>query len=109
MLLVHLGQDRNPRGERQDKRGEALFYSRPVRPPAPLAACDRTLVRNGAEIKPVVASRLGGLAHALFGNGFACQRSAVFSFHFSPRRLISVSYRSLFILSMLMPSIRISW
>src|SRR2546426_11129523 len=71
--------------------GETLFHSGPVRPAAPLAACHRTLARNGAEIVAVIPGRLGGLPHAFFGNGFACQCSAVFSFHCSPRRLISVS------------------
>src|SRR5882762_8802849 len=90
MLLVHLGQDRTPVTANKSpwgtsrQTGETLFYSGPVRPPAPLAACDRTLARNGAEIVAVIPGCLGGFPHALFGNRFARQRSAVFSFHCYP-------------------------
>jgi len=82
MLLVHLGQDRTPGNIKTN--GETLFYSGPVGPAAPFAACDRALARNGAEIVAIIPGRLGGLAHAFFGNGFARQCSAVFTFHCYP-------------------------
>src|SRR6266480_391747 len=66
---------------RSRQRRDFIELASPVRSAAPLAACDRTFARDGAEIEPVVAGCLGRLAHALFGDGFARERSAVFSFH----------------------------
>src|SRR5205814_2919310 len=98
MLLVHLGQDRTPvtavRGAHASRQtGETLFYSGPVGPPAPLASRDGSLARNGPEIVAVIPGRLGGLPHALFGNGFPRQRGAVFSLHCCPWRSTTIGFR----------------
>src|SRR6267378_4531521 len=75
-------QDGRPGGERQDYRRNVI--SSAGGPAAPLAARDSSLARNGAEIVAVIPGRLGGFAHAFFGNGFARQCSAVFTFHCYP-------------------------
>src|SRR5258706_10332862 len=48
---------------------------------AALAAGRRALLGLRAEIEAVVLHGHGGLAHVLFGDGFALQRGTVFAFH----------------------------
>src|SRR5262245_34072622 len=48
---------------------------------AALAARGRALARLRAEAEAVVFRGLGGLAHVLFGDGFALERVAVLAFH----------------------------
>src|SRR2546427_12760042 len=96
MLLVHLGQDRNPRGERQDKQAKRYFiparYALPRRLPRvtdPLREMDPKLWRLFPP--PLAAPPL-----PLFSIVLRARAGPGFLFFFFPPRLYRVCYITAF-------------